>query len=636
MSAPRYHAVDNTQPVPPARRHVPWLGLGSIVLAFGCAVTALTIGLVSNGQVLNAWVVGSYEVQPSVLLAITATVANALLAYAFAEGACLSWWTQVQSGTTLQNLHAGYEQASSIPGLFAHLPHFSRVAIASVAMLVLLIDAPLLQRASTIRTFESTTPANLTFHVSSDPLQMGATGLIADHSDKFAPGLYTPDFAQVVQQYNSRQDINITNSTCNGKCSTEIVAPGWDVSCTNGTMPFRLMDFYEMTNYQVLYEKNQTSNYTGPADTQTMFETNITMSWDYWNISNDYSISGLYSMNLYNIYKATAGGNGTMRWTNCTLSEALVRYPVNLENGTVTLQPMDVKDNRTVHQVYRQLETAGQMNHPSTLGGFWLALTNQYTTQANITPVGSWIQLDNSNAVANEYFASNATVDSLNGYNITWTDPMPDMLATIHELSLRAAIGLTDKNVAVMATGCDETTMGHCSTPTSTMPEVGYPNMTLTNRTLSQTVSATQTQSRTVYHTRIGWLAGGFAVMVIACLALLPTYWGWWHLHGKVSMSPLDIARAFDAPLLRHEAGSPGWLKSVGGVRVQYNTVGGRIFATDMERGISREMEAKNPVQVAEGSASRSVSSLGESAREFSYGGGGEMPVSRGRSGERF
>ncbi|KAF2168364.1 hypothetical protein M409DRAFT_53054 [Zasmidium cellare ATCC 36951] len=626
MNTPRYHAVNNAQQTPPARRHIPWLGLGSITLAFGCAVTALTIGLVSNGQVLNAWEVGGYDLQPSVLLAITATVANALLAYAFAEGACLSWWTRVQTGTTLRGLHAALEQASSIPGLFAHLPHFSRVAIASVAMLVLLTDAPLLQRASTVRTYQSTTSTNLTFPVSSDPLQLGATGVIADHSDKFAPGLYNPDFAQVVQQYNSRQDINIANSTCKGRCSTEIVAPGWDVTCTSGTLPFRLPDYYEMNNYTSLALNNQTDQYHGPADTQTMFETNITLSWDYWNISNDYSYSGLYSMNFYNIHKVTAGGNGTMHWTNCTLSEALVRYPVSLENDTVSLQPMDDQENRTVHQIYRQLDDTGMQNHPSTLGGFWLALTNQYTTQANITPVGSWIRLDNSNAIANEYFASNATVDSLNSYNITWADPIPDMLATIHELSLRAAIALTNKSATTSVDACDETTLGHCSTPTSTRPEIGYPNMTLVNRTLSQTVPATQSQSRTVYHTRVGWLAGGFAVMCIACLALLPTYWGWWRLHGRVSMSPLDIARAFDAPLLRHtdhEPRSPAWLKSVGGLKVQYSPAGGTILAT--ERGVSAgDVETKTGVEVAEGNASRSVSSFRET------------PEGRGRSASRF
>jgi hypothetical protein len=34
------------------------------------------------------------------------------------------------------------------------------------------------------------------------------------------------------------------------------------------------------------------------------------------------------------------------------------------------------------------------------------------------------------------------------------------------------------------------------------------------------------------------------------CLAILSTYWGWWRLGREVSMSPLEIARAFGAPLL--------------------------------------------------------------------------------------
>lgn len=30
-----------------------------------------------------------------------------------------------------------------------------------------------------------------------------------------------------------------------------------------------------------------------------------------------------------------------------------------------------------------------------------------------------------------------------------------------------------------------------------------------------------------------------------------PTYWGWWRLGRQVSMSPLEIARAFNAPILQ-------------------------------------------------------------------------------------
>ena len=54
-----------------------------------------------------------------------------------------------------------------------------------------------------------------------------------------------------------------------------------------------------------------------------------------------------------------------------------------------------------------------------------------------------------------------------------------------------------------------------------------------------------------VYQTHAGWLAGGFAVVALSCLAILPSYWGWWLLGRLVTTSPLDVAMAFDAPLLR-------------------------------------------------------------------------------------
>lgn len=55
----------------------------------------------------------------------------------------------------------------------------------------------------------------------------------------------------------------------------------------------------------------------------------------------------------------------------------------------------------------------------------------------------------------------------------------------------------------------------------------------------------------TVYQSNYDWMFGALAVILVAFCSILPTYGSWWHLGRIVSMSPIETAKAFDAPLLR-------------------------------------------------------------------------------------
>jgi hypothetical protein len=48
----------------------------------------------------------------------------------------------------------------------------------------------------------------------------------------------------------------------------------------------------------------------------------------------------------------------------------------------------------------------------------------------------------------------------------------------------------------------------------------------------------------TVYKTNALILGIGVGLMVVAVLAIMPLYWGFWRLGRKVSMSPLEVAKA--------------------------------------------------------------------------------------------
>lgn len=64
----------------------------SMILALGCGIAAISLALAIDGKPLDYWKINGYVVQPAVLLSVVATIANALLVFAFTEGATISWY----------------------------------------------------------------------------------------------------------------------------------------------------------------------------------------------------------------------------------------------------------------------------------------------------------------------------------------------------------------------------------------------------------------------------------------------------------------------------------------------------------------------------------------------------------------
>lgn len=121
---------------------------------------------------------------------------------------------------------------------------------------------------------------------------------------------------------------------------------------------------------------------------------------------------------------------------------------------------------------------------------------------------------------------------------------MADMILAANELAFRTAYTTSSTAPANVEGGVSYNL-------TSDQPYIVLPNLTSVSRTIHQTALVRDSTPLTVFAVHRGWLVGGFTVMVLACLAILPTYWGWWELGREVSMSPLEIARAFEAPIMR-------------------------------------------------------------------------------------
>lgn len=182
-------------------------------------------------------------------------------------------------------------------------------------------------------------------------------------------------------------------------------------------------------------------------------------------------------------------------------------------------------------------------NHPNTIvGGFqyaadYLFRSSAYYHQGGATP-SSW-QFNGS--LANQYTKLGEAGGSWTG---GWSDPMDDMINNIREIAFRTAI------------------------------QAAAENSSLSDST--QTSLATGTFLYNTYATDRGYMIASTMVGLFGALSVLPLYRGWSQFGRKFSMSPLEVAKAFDAPLLREvdcNSTSKQLLQQVPGWRIRYGEV---------------------------------------------------------------
>lgn len=549
----------------------PVSGLLALTVALLCGLATIVVLKAADGVPIDHWQVRGYAVQPTVILSVLATLANALFRYAFTEGARVSWWVTAQRGTSIGALHRAWDHSqSAVPILTGR--RFSLLAISSLSTLIVLIDGPLLQRASTISQSTRRFPVNLTVPMSPTPFIVGATGYLVDRERN--PSLYTELFSTVLQQYNGRQPITLPEFGCKGKCELMVEAPGFDIDCSSWNSPYRLMSTSELVQWI------GNDSYHGPAQVQSMFAMNVTFSLEANRLwaelrsyrtgvhvpqNDDWSEFPWNTIMLSSMIKSNPGGNGSLTWRTCILREALQEYPISVENSTVTLQSFSTSHNYTVYQVIRSsTETSSMGWWPTTLGGIWLSVYHQFAGEAKLSKVPLNIDIETKDSSPLAYLNLKT---SMSTYAVTWLDPIDDAISMIRELSLRMAIATTSKD-----------SYGSSGTEwlTAVQSDVAYPDLRRVNRTLSQHAQALATYSETVYQSNLAWLGGALAVLIVTAGAIIPLFQGWWQLGRPYSMSPIEIARAFDAPLLRESddnCSAGDLIKYTGKERVMYGAV---------------------------------------------------------------
>jgi len=507
-------------------RRLPWLGFAALVGALLGVVASVFILIKSNGQPTKKW-----TLQPTVYLAIASTVTNIALHFALTEGVTVAWWRRAtKENTTIADLHRHWDYGNSLWAAFTSGRHINIVAVACMLVAIGPINGPLLQRASRVSLGQFKQDADLSIKIAQN-LPDGYTGYLSGRGER--PALLTPAFTTTVNAANSQTDINVTSTGCTGKCATTVRGAGFAINCSVSTLPFSLTPI------------------TGGQDFNTSQEAVINGTQAF----GSYIQWGAFQPGTIDLgvqFKNTQACDGELQIRNCTMQSAVVDYPVivNGNQSTIQLDPATKMFDDTVHNL--TTVAMNTMTGPTTLGGFYKALSDTYNSMAHLRFVAAYnYELISSGATVNRYAVIDPSGNSYANCTLAFADPSNDLIKAIRDMMFRTAIAAA-------------------------------------NDSDSQFVTAHETTTLPVYQSHYLYLGLAILCTALGWLATLPIFIGWWHVGRTVSMSPIETAKAFRAPLLGNadsNADADMLLKEVGDRPVRYGaaaTTGSQMDRLEM------------------------------------------------------
>jgi hypothetical protein len=263
----------------------------------------------------------------------------------------------------------------------------------------------------------------------------------------------------------------------------------------------------------------------------TLFEINTTMSQN---------STGAPFLLLTTLYSSAIDDNCTATLTvdTCKIEAAIIEYPVTIQNSTVTLNSDKLNSTR-VRSTYTDrgdLESTPSQGSPAgVLRGLDRFSSNFNTRTSWIgpsifegDPIGEmFVQTDSK---AYTYF-------TLKNCPLKWFSPTDYVLNSMQDFMFRAALRAA-------------------------------------NDTDSQTFSVRRAKRKLVFHSVYGYLAAASITTLFGTFFVLITLQGRWSLGRAVSLSPLETANAFCAPLMErvrcNNITVDGILEDIGQTRVKY------------------------------------------------------------------
>jgi hypothetical protein len=218
----------------------------------------------------------------------------------------------------------------------------------------------------------------------------------------------------------------------------------------------------------------------------------------------------------------------------CKITAGIVEYPFTLRKSFISLNFN--KSNDKVHSTYADpgdLPTAPTDTPASPLRGL-RHFGNNFNSRANrATP-----SIFTTDDLIARMFASTDN-DAPARCGLQWSSPTGYVLNAMRDFMFRAALDAADDRV----------------------PE-------------ERTLRVRRTTSTLIFHSVYGYLGAASFIILLGVSFILIRLQGWWSFRRTVSLSPLEIVKAFSAPVMerarKENDTADGILENIGKVRVRY------------------------------------------------------------------
>jgi Protein of unknown function (DUF3176) len=515
----------------------PVLGCCCLLIILASIGGVIAVLLVSDSKNIDTWDSKTVKIAKkdrtwkfsvSTWIAMLNFIMGQAFGVLFGDAVAVSWWLDSMKGQTIRNLHYRWEVGQSPFKMILRRRFWGLICIASVGFTAFAGLETLLQQASSPVTALNTRTTTMSATLA-NALPAGFSGVIASWGhDSFSTLYYAPPFVEVLQNYSAQSPIHIDldgcPSTSNSWCAITLPGVGFQYTCT-------------ASRSGVTFEAN------GVGPKNNVFQVDFAL--------------GAGSIILTTSWKDTPGTVGmVIANRTCTLVPAIVEYPANVSQNIVTLESPTstviwtsnstslVNNSLSADKVLQLLpymdydksqdtETFPIVGSHSTLGGISLALSrlfsSEITAQFDPTNLGARIAVSGSFVTPYAQFAKGT--DNGEIMDNTFLSPMDQLLNNIRDIMFRSTLAIAQQNISDYVIDTQNGT-GYHETNSTHVPAQ------------SITRSANYFVYETVYKTNKLILGLAIGLMLLAIMAVLPLYWGFWRLGRDVSLSPLEVAKA--------------------------------------------------------------------------------------------
>jgi hypothetical protein len=370
--------------------------------------------------------------------------------------------------------------------------------------------------------------------------------------------VYQPEYAQVAQDMIQRRPAQLFSSPCqsNSTCTANVTVAGFSRNCTEQTLSLVGIEsigpaqtiLLHSTGYDIISRNCKNTSFP-PGDEYVtycqVFET-------YYQLSVE-QVAGADPMLNYTSYIRKDGRSNELTVRRCSFVPAFMRMPIVITNRTSVNIPTNFRVSNDENLVETLKGTVSGSSSYAIFGGILQTMRDLYE---------GYIFFDNMElsqviqGVGPRQYINESTVALIDRkplfgnslrtrYTFSCLDPLEDFTTTLNEVALRYAM----KSIP----DSDPKRTTEYNNFLTTFQDVRNASFTSlkTKVSKSQIVAVQESLPLAVYKSHMIYTAIAMGLTLVTTLLVAMLLQGYARLGRVFSMSPLEVAKAFDAPLLR-------------------------------------------------------------------------------------